>query len=135
MLTFEVDDEGLVRALAHVNDKVDSFVQWAALDLEREVRDEAGQYSSRLAAPWSIEGEGPWERHVVAPEWWAHILAHGARPHGPRSADRMVFVIDGDVVVAETVSGTPATHFDEAAQERTRSRVDDILRRLIEEAV
>jgi len=132
-LSFTVDDSGLVRAFHAVEDAVGSVVQRIAEDFAEDVAADAGQRSTRLREPWEISGEGPTERHVVAPEWWAHLLAHGTAAHGPNSAPHLAFFVDGQAVFAKHVSGIAGDPFDERAAERTRSRVDDILERAIAE--
>lgn len=133
-VTFDVVDDHLIADLRRIDDRLEDFIRLAAYDLAEQLREEGGQHSSRLAEPWDISGTGPFERTVTAPDFFAHFLTGGTKAHGPRSSDRMLFEVDGDFVAAMYVSGIPATHFDETAIARTRARVDDIIRRLIEGA-
>jgi hypothetical protein len=71
---------------------------------------------------------------AVAEQWWAHFLARGTRPHGPRRASRLRFVVRGEVVWALHVAGLPPDPFDERAAAAVRSRLDEVLRQALEEA-
>lgn len=133
-LTFVVEDEKVRHMLTNASHALDKLVERVAVGFEKEIRGTAGAVSDRLGAPWEITGMGPHERSVVAPEWWAHFLAHGTREHGPRTADRLVFQIDGSVISVASVRGTKATHFDLKAVDKMKGRVDDILRQVIKEA-
>jgi hypothetical protein len=133
-LSFTVDDDQVIHMLQHAASALDDVIRLVATQAEEDLRHEAGAAQSKLGAPWDIQGTGPTERHIEAPEWWAHFVAHGTRPHGPRSADVMLFEVDGETIGASFVQGTSATHFDEKALTKTRARVDDILRRVLEEA-
>lgn len=135
-ISFVVDDDAFVRAMHRAEDAVDGLIKLVALSVAESLQEEGGQLSNRLNEPWNVSGTGPFERHVEAPEagWFAHILAHGASPHGAVRAERLVFAIDGGIISPESVRGVPANPFDERALDKARSHVDDIIRLLIAEA-
>jgi hypothetical protein len=133
-LSFTVEDEAVLASFRRVESGLHDVIVKLAEDLAHEAAMEAGHRSSRLGMPWEIQGTGSLERHVVAPEWWAHFLAGGTVAHGPTSADKLVFEVDGEVVFASFVSGIPGDHFDERAVGKTRGHVDDIMRRVIASA-
>lgn len=133
-VSFTVEEEQVLANLTHAEEAMGHVIDLLAQDLAEEVRMEAGQYSRSLAAPWKITGIGPTERMVMAPEWWAHILAHGSVAHGPVTADKLVFSVAGEQVFATFVSGITGRHFDEAAINRTAGRADEIIKRVITEA-
>jgi hypothetical protein len=133
-ITFEVDDDLFVRVMHEASERVEDLVTAVAVDLARSLESEGGQILPKLGEGWDIKPSlSPWSRTVVAPDdaWWAHFIAHGTRDHGPRQADRLIFTVDGETVSAEQVRGITANPFDERAIARTRSHVDEILRRLL----
>lgn len=121
-----VDDSAMLATFERVERGLDSLIEQAAELLAEEAANAGGSVSSRLAAPWDIAIAGD-TATVTAPEWWARFPADGTGPHGPARA--RVMVIDGDF--AQYVRGEPATHFDEAAAEATRGRIDELLIRLM----
>jgi hypothetical protein len=130
-LVITVDADEVIRLMRRAEDALDLLVAAVADELAEESAREGGQISSRLGQRWPVEGTGDEQRTVEAPEWWAHFVAGGTKPHGPVHAPRLVFAVDGRVVSAHTVSGTAADPFDERAIRATESRVDDIIARLI----
>lgn len=130
-LSIVVEDDAMLRAFHSIEDGLKRLVTMVAEDYAHEVELEAGRQSSRLGRPWAITGTGPTERHVSAPEFWAGFLAHGTKAHGPTKATKLVFTVNGDMVFADFVSGIPASHFDEAAAEKTRSHLDSIMEKAI----
>lgn len=133
-ITITVDDDRVLAALRNVENGIEDLIDRVADELAGNVATEAGQRSTRLGAPWEVEGAGPDERHVVAPEFFAHFLAGGTQAHGPARASRLVFAVDGKMVFARHVSGITADHFDERAIKKTESRVDDLMRDVIARA-
>jgi hypothetical protein len=131
VLTLTVLWEEFAQELGAFTGRLDQIVELAAKDLADAAAQEGGEHSKRLGADWPVSGTGPGERHVVAPEWWAHFVAGGTQAHGPARAQKLVFTVDGQQVRASRVSGTPATKFDERAVERSRSNLDDVVRRAI----
>ena len=135
MVVITVNSEAVVTVLTRVAGSLDRLVELVAQELAEAGAREAGPRSARLGEPWTVEGAGPAERHVEAPEWWAHFLAGGTSPHGPAdAAERLVFEVNGETVWAQYVEGIAADHFDERAIASTRNKVDTILRQVIAEA-
>lgn len=132
--TVTVDADRVILALKRVEGGIAEVVEQVAQELADQLSTEGGKVSSRLGAEWPVTGSGD-ERHVEAPEWWAHFLAGGTADHGPTSAPRMAFVVDGQSVFATHVVGIPATHFDDQAAHNTESRIDQIMHDIIERAV
>jgi hypothetical protein len=130
-ITFVVEDDAVLRKLRATADDLEHLITALAEQAADDLRLEGGHVASHLAAPWEIEGFGDAERRVVAPVWWAHFLAGGTQAHGPVSAGKLVFQVAGEMVFADYVGGISATHFDEAALNRTRSHVDEIARRIV----
>src|ERR1043165_534301 len=133
VLTITVDDERFVRAMHETEDRIGKVLDAIAYDMARELEHEGGEVAPELGEPWRIEGRtAPTSRTVQAPEdaWWAHFIARGTATHGPRTAERMIFTIDGETVSAATVRGITANPFHERAEAATRSHVDEILRRM-----
>jgi hypothetical protein len=133
-VTFVVENEQVLAMLARVETGLSRIVGLVAEALALDAASEAGQVSTRLGQPWPVSGTSPVERHVEAPEWWAHFLAGGTRSHGPTSAPQLAFEVDGNMVFASYVSGISADHFDERAVEQTKGRVDDIIRLVLLES-
>lgn len=132
-ITIRVDDDKVVAALRNVANGIDDVIERVAEELAETVADEARPASSRLGAPWQVGAEGD-TRHVIAPEWWAHFIAGGTADHGPSTAPRLAFSVDGTMVYARHVRGISADPFDKRAVARTESRVDDIMRDVIARA-
>lgn len=130
-LSFVVDDALFTQEMRDTVDDLGKLIDDIAKDAAESLAEEGGQHSSRLGAPWEITGSGPDERHVQAPEFFAHFIAGGTSGHGPRAAQKLVFSANGNTVFADYVSGVPATHFDEAALAKTDSHLDEIMRRAI----
>ena len=131
---FEVDEDAMVRALHGAVDRVEQLVGRVAMELADNLKTEGGTIYPQLGETWNVDrGPTQFQARVAAPEeaWWAHFVAGGTKEHGPRRAERMLFEVDGETVAATRVSGVPANPFHERAMARTRSRVDDILRRMI----
>lgn len=131
---FEVDDRALVSAMRHDVNKLERLVELVAMDLSGNLEEEGGAVQSALGGHWNVDrGPGQFAARVQAPEdaWWAHFIAHGTRDHGPRSADRLVFAVDGQVVSADRVRGVTANPFDERAKMHTRSKIPTIIRRML----
>lgn len=126
-----VDADDVVRLMARGASSLDRLVEEVAEELSEELRSEGRQRSARLGEEWPVEGAGDQQRRVEAPEWWTHFVTGGTQAHGPRSATRMVFAIDGNVVSATHVRGVAADPFDRHAIDTVQHRVDDIMRRLI----
>lgn len=124
-------DEEFMMALGLVTDRLGLLIDEAAEDLADSLKEEGGKVSTRLGADWPISGDGPDERHVTAPEWWAHFLAGGTAPHGPRTQPRLAFSVDGQSVFAHYVRGLPPNPFDERAISRTSGRLDEIIGRVM----
>ena len=131
-IVIRVDDRQVQALLDRAEDGLDRLVEEVAQELSERVQAEGAKRSQRLGAEWAVNGTGDAEREVEAPEWWAHFVTGGTRPHGASTGSRMVFAVDGKVVSASFVQGVSADPFDEAAIRDTESRVDDIIRRLIE---
>jgi hypothetical protein len=130
-LSITVDDEQVVRATQHAITTLEELITIASVITDEEAMAEGGAVTPKLGAPWEITGVGPTERQIVAPEWWAHFLAHGTRPHGPNNAQFLVFEVSGEMVFASFVSGVKATHFDERAVERAKSKVEQAIVRAL----
>lgn len=128
---FEVDDAAFTNELRDTENDLDRLINDIAHDLARELGVAGGQHASELGNDWGVDGVGSYERHISSPVWWAHFISGGTQSHGPRTASKLVFTIDGETIFADEVRGIPATHFDEQAIAKTRSHVDDIVRRLI----
>jgi hypothetical protein len=130
-VTITVDDDEVQALVRRVEGGMDRLVVEVADDLAGELAQEAQSASSRLGRKWEVTGSGDEVRHIEAPEWWAHFLAGGTREHGPVTAQRLTFEVNGNFVSASHVRGIPANPFDERAIRTTQRRVDDIVRRLI----
>lgn len=130
-LVFEVDDDRVVAWLKETASNIDLVIEFVARDFAEAVAAEAGGVLSSLGADWSVEGSGPRERRVRAPEFYAHFFAGGTAAHGPRKAPYLVFNVAGSTVSASYVRGIDASHFDDAAALRTASHLDEILERII----
>lgn len=122
-LSFDVDDADFLHVLHETADDLDRLIAAIADDL-RVVADEE---SASKGVTWQTDGAS-----IVAEQWWAHFPAHGTKAHGPRIADRLVFEVDGEVVFASFVKGVAPDGFDARAVEREASRVDDVMRRVVE---
>lgn len=131
-LVFRVTgDEEIAAKLLATASVMSEMIDHAADLLAKDVAAEAASVSTRLSAPWSIEGWGGTKR-VVAPEFFAHFLAGGTSPHGPSTATRLVFEVDGGMVFAKAVSGIPANPFDDRAVAKTQVGLDALMHGLIE---
>lgn len=137
-LAFTFEDEALLHSLGEIERIVRvNFATKAATLVKEYVEEEGGAVTPRLASGWRIYGYGDtYTRHVRASKsnWWAHFLAGGTRPHGPRSAPYLIFTIDGNTIHASSVRGVAATHFDQKAVDRARSRMGELLHEAIREA-
>lgn len=133
-LTITVDDDNVLRVLRHAESALGRVVGLAAKELASQAAQAGRAVTPKLGARWAIEGRGTRERQVRAPEWWAHFLAGGTKPHGPRRAPALVFAADGAFVRTDHVRGVTATHFDKKAVDRTKPRVAEIIARAIQEA-
>lgn len=137
MIEVELDLSELNRFLDSGKRAVDRTTDLVARSLRDNISTESSPVSSRISRSWRVRPGRGTERRVVAGEdaWFAHFLAGGTRPHGPRSANRLVFEIGNKTIWAKRVRGIPATHFDERAIDMTETRVDQIMSRAIREAV
>jgi len=131
--TITVDSDDFNRDMAAMLTAIPILIDRIADQLAEDLAQEGGSAASRLGAPWEISGTGPSERHVEAPEWWAHFIAGGTSGHGPVSAPQLVFDVGSGTVFAGFVSGIGATHFDEAAMSDTRMDLDAIFTKLVAE--
>lgn len=131
-IVFDVDSEKMVRALREDDAALDRFVTEVARELEHHLEREGGALYPELGSDWNLD-IGPFAATLRAPNeaWWAHFVARGTRAHSAKDGGRMVFTIDGETVSAERVGGIPANPFHERAMALTRTRLDDILRRLL----
>lgn len=131
-IVFDVDSEHMVRAMRKSEDALDRFVTEVARELEKHLEREGGALYPELGSDWNLD-IGPFAATLRAPNeaWWAHFVARGTQAHEARDGGRMVFTIDGETVSAERVEGIPANPFHERAMVMTRTRLDDILRRLM----
>ena len=121
---FEVDDRALVWLGQQTTSALDRLID----DITEDLRQTAAEESASRHITWTAE-----PGRVVADQWFAHFLARGTAPHGPESARRLFFSIDGQMVSPAFVAGIPADPFHERAAEAESSRIDDILRRAIGE--
>lgn len=131
---FEVDSDLMTRAMREATEDLEKLVTLVAHALGEELQHEGRSIAPALGEEWDVStGVSPWSRTVSAPEdaWWAHFVARGTKEHGPRNAEKLLFTIDGEMIGAERVKGMAANPFDTRAIARTRSHVDEILRRLI----
>jgi hypothetical protein len=133
-LTITIDDDELVRAIREVEGGIADLVHKVAEQLVQDVQAEGAGVHSKLAHGWTVDDSGNFDAAVRAPAdaWWAHFVAGGTRSHGRPGGGRMVFTVDGQTVSASFVSGVTANPFDERAVKRTESKIDEILRRLID---
>lgn len=131
-LTITVDSEEVTVKLKRAMNALDNLVLNAARQLAVDAAREGGNVNPVLGDRWNVD-RGMFEAKVSAPEeaWWAHFIAGGTKQHGPRTAPRMVFELDGTIISATQVAGIPANPFDKRAVSRTRSRLDDIIRRML----
>lgn len=99
-----------------------------------ELAKESGGASTRVADGWQKERQGADGMLVNNAEFFAGWLARGTRGHGPTSAPRMTFAIDGGVVSTTYVAGIRADPFDERAVRTTESDASDLIAQLVEAA-
>ena len=122
-----VDDREVVRMLRRASEAVEDLPERIA----EMVAEEANEASRSRGVTWRPQTEP--ELGAVAEQWWAHLLARGTRPHGPRRASRLRFVVRGEVVWALQVTRLPPDPFDERAVVAARSRLDEVLRQALAE--
>jgi hypothetical protein len=126
-VTFVVEDEQVVRML---RDAADGLRELSAR-LAEMVAEVATEESRSRGITWRPRTDP--DLAAVAEQWWAHFLARGTRPHGPRRAERLRLVLDGgEVAWAREVSGVRADPFHERAVERARSRLEELAREVLD---
>jgi hypothetical protein len=131
-LQITVDDEQVLAAMRRAEGLAERIIVLAAKDLGHEAQVEGGRVARHLAEPWEEQLHGL-QASVAAPEFWAHFLAHGTSAHGPVSAERLVFTVEGETVFATSVSGIAANPFDERAMADTERNLSRILQQALAE--
>lgn len=127
-----IDDAALKAALAVAGTRIDQIVDDLAATLQDNLEREAGPVSSRVAASFATTGSGSDERRVSSSEFIATFLARGTRDHGPVSAPRLAFAIDGRFVRPLLVRGVRANPFDRRAVTQTEAAAPSIIARALE---
>lgn len=128
-VTFVVEDEQVVRMLRAADEAVRELPE----RLAEMVAEEATEESRSRGITWRARTEP--DLAAEAEQWWAHFLARGTSPHGPRRAERLRLVLEGgEVAWAREVSGVRADPFHERAVSRARSRLEGLAREVLDGA-
>lgn len=136
-LEARVDEGDVIRLLHGGRDAIARLVDELAAETAVAAAAESAGASRRVAGSWHVApGDAPDERRVAVGNeaWFAHFLARGTRPHGPRRAERLHFQIDGTWISAQRVAGVRGDPFHERAMRIVLGRRDSIMARLIAEA-
>ncbi|GBC86991.1 hypothetical protein HRbin12_00991 [bacterium HR12] len=121
-----VEDEGVVRALREAEEGLRDLPE----RLTEMVAEAATEESRSRGVTWRPRTEP--DLAAETEQWWAHFLARGTRPHGPRRAERLrLLLAGGEVGWAREVSGVRADPFHERAVARARSRLDELAREVL----
>ncbi|HXF71253.1 MAG TPA: hypothetical protein VNO79_01415 [Actinomycetota bacterium] len=121
-----VDDREVVRLLRRAEEGVRELPEKIA----RAVAEEATEESRSRGITWRPRTEP--DLAAEAEQWWAHFLARGTRPHGPRRAPRLRLLLGGgEVGWAMEVAGVRADPFHERAISRARTRLEELAREVL----
>ena len=129
-----IDDRQVREMLRRAPGVIPALINEAAKELQAHLERESAEASTRVSESWKINQAGQFTSTVSSDVFFAGWLARGTRPHGPASAPRMVFSIDGHGVSASFVQGIPADPFEERAIAKAQDRVPTMLEYLVAEA-
>lgn len=125
MIEVKIENE-LVTLVERAPEAISDFVRRVAEDERASLEAESASSAHGLAHSWAVQRRGR-DQRVYTRRFWAHFVERGTRPHGPKRATVLRFVVDGEDVWAQYVQGEPARPFVDRALARTVDRLDELM--------